>query len=245
MRWRDPEVNMERAAAMMEGAAAGADLVVLPEMFTTGFDLDPTAGEQEGRSALEWMKRQAARYDAAVAGSVVWMEDGKLYNRLLFVKPDGGWEYYDKHHLFTFAGEQKRFAAGERRVAVEWRGVRILLQVCYDLRFPVFARNRDDYDMILYVADWPKVRAEAWELLLRARAVENVCYVAGVNRAGSDPAHYYGGGSAFVDFKGREIVRADEGETLLEAEADMQALRVFRERFPALGDADDFTIEGI
>lgn len=244
--WRAPRANMKHAAALIGKAAAGSavpvDLVVLPEMFTTGFDLDPVSAEGSGTLALEWMRGQASRYDAAVAGSVIWEEEGLVHNRLLFVKPDGNYIYYDKRHLFTFAGENKRYTPGGSRVVVTWRGMRILLQVCYDLRFPVFARNRNDYDMILYVANWPQVRMNAWDTLLKARAIENACYVAGVNRCGSDPSQDYTGGSAIIDFKGHVMAHAGGNEASIEASTDMEALIKFRKKFPVLDDADDFTL---
>lgn len=246
--WRSPRENMERAAGLIADAVtAGSkpDLIVLPEMFTTGFDMEPGGDVQAGPEALEWMRAQARQYDAAVAGSVAWSEEGGIYNRFLFVRPDGSHDHYDKRHLFTFAGEDERYAAGDRRVVVQWRGVRILLQVCYDLRFPVFARNRGDYDMILYTANWPQSRIRVWETLLRARAMENACYVAGVNRAGDDPAQHYPGASAVVDYKGGDVAVAGDGETPLSAVVELEPLAEFRRKFPVLGDADAFRLEEV
>ena len=175
---------------VVSGYAGRVDLIVLPEMFTTGFCVDPSHTADvidDGSAAVAWMRRMAVRYDAAVAGSVAVADGERYFNRMYFVRPDGCVEYYDKRHLFAMGGEADHYTAGHRRVVVGWRGVRILLQVCYDLRFPVFARSRGDYDMIVYAANWPTPRIAVWDTLLRARAIENQCYVAGVNRAGQDP----------------------------------------------------------
>jgi predicted amidohydrolase len=185
------------------------------------------------------MKRMSAEADAAIAGSVAVEEQGRYYNRFYFVKPDGSVTYYDKRHLFTYGGEHLRFTAGEERVIVEWRGVRILLEVCYDLRFPIWARNRGDYDMILYVASWPTPRVKAWSALLVARAIENQCYVAGVNRVGEDPTCDYCGGSVIINPYGHTLAAcADNTECEVSAEIDIEALEAFREKFPVLKDAD-------
>lgn len=237
--WGEPAINIERAdKAISENA--GADLYILPEMFSTGFCTLPEGiAESEGLS-LDWLKAKAAAMNAAIAGSVATEEQGKYYNRFYFVKPDGSVEYYDKRHLFTYGGEHNHYTAGDKRVIVEWRGVRILLEVCYDLRFPIWSRNRGDYDMIIYVASWPTPRVEAWKALLVARAIENQCYVAGVNRVGDDPNCTYCGGSSIIDPYGRHLaICADNCECEVSAEIDMEALEAFREKFPVLKDADN------
>ena len=225
-------------------ARPGADLYVLPEMFSTGFCTEPEGlAEPADSGTLRWMRRYAQVHDCAVAGSVAVQEDGRYYNRFYFVKPDGEVHSYDKKHLFTYGGEDKRFTAGRERVVVEFRGVRVLLQVCYDLRFPVWARNRKDYDMILYVASWPTSRVEAWLALLRARAIENQCYVAGVNRVGADPACEYCGGTLVIDPYGQTLAECGRGKACaVTAEVDMEQLEHFRRKFPVLEDADDFTL---
>ena len=237
--WANPVLNVQRAEEAID-RNAGADLYVLPEMFSTGFCTQPEGiAESCDSNTLKWMKRKATEIDAAIAGSVAVEQEGKYYNRFYFVKPDGSVTYYDKKHLFTYGGEHLRFTAGDERVVVEWRGVRILLEVCYDLRFPIWARNRGDYDMILYVASWPTPRVAAWSSLLVARAIENQCYVAGVNRVGTDPACEYCGGSVIIDPYGRTIAScADNTECEATAEVDMVALEAFREKFPVLKDAD-------
>lgn len=237
--WTDASENIRRAEALIDSCPE-SDLYVLPEMFSTGFCTDPEgAAESSDGESLAWMKAKSASMNAAVAGSIAVKEDGRYYNRFLFVKPDGTVHSYDKKHLFTFGGEHERFTAGSERVVVEFRGVRILLEVCYDLRFPVWSRNHGDYDMILYVASWPSVRAAAWKTLLAARAIENQCYVAGVNRVGSDPSNVYDGGSMVLDPYGKVIASCTDGlESVASALIDMDSLEAFRRKFPVLNDAD-------
>lgn len=237
--WANPSVNINRADEAID-RNPGSDIYVLPEMFSTGFCTNPEGiAESDNSETLQWLKRKAAAIDAAIAGSVAVTKDGKFYNRFYFVKPDGSVTHYDKKHLFTYGGEHKRFTAGNERVVVEFRGVRILLEICYDLRFPVWARNRGDYDMILYVASWPTPRVSAWSALLVARAIENQCYVAGVNRVGNDPACQYCGGSVVIDPYGKTIATCtDNLECESTATIDIEALQAFRAKFPVLNDAD-------
>ena len=242
--WGEPATNVARADEAID-RNPGADLYVLPEMFSTGFCTIPEGvAESTDSDTLKWMQRKAAATNAAIAGSVAVTDGERYYNRFYFVRPDGTTEYYDKHHLFTFGGEHLRFTAGDRRVIVEWRGVRILLLVCYDLRFPVWARNRGDYDMILYVASWPVPRVGAWSSLLVARAIENQCYVAGVNRVGTDPACEYSGASVVLNPYGVAIAECERGvECAATAEVDLESLAEFRAKFPVLNDADNFCLE--
>ena len=239
--WANPSANV---AAMERAITAGdvADLYVLPEMFSTGFATEPAGIAERGPEpeSLLWMRRMARQTDAAIAGSIaVEPEPGVFVNRFYFVKPDGQAAYYDKHHLFTYGGEHLRFSAGRERVVVSWRGVRILLLVCYDLRFPLWSRNREDYDLALYVASWPASRAHAWSTLLLARAIENQCYVAGVNRVGVDPSCRYSGGTALIDPYGRVLAACEgDGEGACSASIDMEALEAFRKKFPVLKDRD-------
>ena len=242
--WNDPAGNRARFEQKI-AEAGSADLIVLPEMFSTGFCTQPRlAAEPLGGETLPWMKRIAQKTDCALAGSVAVEENGNYFNRFYFVKPDGLVSQYDKRHLFTYGGEHKEFTAGDKRVIVEYKGWRILLQICYDLRFPVWSRNRNDYDLALYTANWPTPRVDAWSALLRARAIENLCYVAGINRTGTDPKCSYCGKSALLDFKGQTLEDVEPGkEALLSAELDADALRDFRKNFPALQDADRFSLE--
>ena len=231
-------------AADLLNQQQGADLYVLPEMFATGFMVDGAV--ENGQKILNWMLQQSRRLDAAVAGSVAIIDDeGNPRNRLFFVRPDGSYDYYDKHHLFTMAGENKQYVAGHQRVIVEWRGVRFLLQVCYDLRFPVFSRNRGDYDAIIYVANWPSSRSEVWHTLLRARALENQCFVLGANISGDDTGIcYHAGDSAIINAYGHTLAQCIPGKVeSAAAELDMESLQHFRKKFPVLADADDFLFE--
>lgn len=249
--WGRPDENMRRLDALLPASAAAEEpaLIVLPEMFTTGFMSVPAEAADaplaDGSSpATDWIRRAAARTGAALCGSVATKtDDGRFCNRLWFVRPDGSADYYDKVHLFGYGGETEHYRAGRRRVVAEYGGVRFLLQVCYDLRFPVFARNRGDYDAIIYVASWPASRIGAWQTLLRARAIENQCFVAGINRTGADPACRYSGASAIIGPKGETLAEADGAdEQWINARLDMAALDAFRRKFPVLADADDFRL---
>lgn len=237
--WRDVEANLALIEQMLEGV--DTDVVVLSEMFQTGFVTDPE-GVADGGVTLAWMQRIATKMDAAVVGSVSVKDGDDYYNRMYFVMPDGGVEWYDKRHLFSVGGEHLRYKAGAERKVVVWRGVRYLLEVCYDLRFPVWSRQRGDYDALLYVALWPKPRREVWRTLLRARAIENQAYAVGVNRIGEEPGLEYAGDSAVVDYCGRDVVDMASCEGVEVVELDMEALQRFRERFNVSLDADDFNI---
>lgn len=241
--WASPEKNIQRLNRLID-EQPGADLYVLTEMFSTGFATRPEGiAEKADSPTIDWMKQKAKQCQAAIAGSIAIEEDGKFYNRFYFVKPDGEVVNYNKRHLFTFGGEDQTFTKGEERITVSYKGVRFLLQICYDLRFPVWSRNTGDYDAILYVANWPTPRVEAWKALLRARAIENQCYVVGVNRVGNDPSCEYCGGSAIIDPYGRTIAACEDNrECTVSANIDMQKLEEFRQHFPVLNDEDHFEL---
>lgn len=240
--WANPEANATAIGRMLD-THAGADLYVLPEMFSTGFATNPDDIAESDGLSIRWMSEQARSRQCAMMGSVATKEAGRFFNRLYFVWPDGNMEHYDKRHLFSHGGEDKRFTAGRRRVVVAYRGFRILLQVCYDLRFPVFSRNRQDYDMAVYVANWPTSRLSAWTALLRARAIENQCFVVGVNRVGQDPTCQYSGGSEIIDFQGRTIAGCQHGmPDVATAHVSLDELAEARRRFAVLPDADNFTL---
>lgn len=255
IKWADPGTNRDRLSQIF-ARLPKSDLVVLPEMFSTGFATEPAGIAEKGDDSLRWMQEMAARYDCAVAGSLALERDGRFYNHFAFVTPEGeltgeglsaaGQAGYNKRHLFTFGGEHKRFTAGGGRVIVSWRGVRFLLSVCYDLRFPVFLRNRGDYDVLLCVASWPAVRRYPWDTLLRARAIENQCYVAGVNRVGDDPSLHYSGGTVLLDWLGQPLAQVpDETGGFVSGEVDLDALHAAAAKFPVLGDADRFSIQSV
>ncbi|HET7266847.1 MAG TPA: amidohydrolase [Oleiagrimonas sp.] len=256
-RWHDPAGNRDYYGGLIEPLAGRTDLVVLPETFTSGFSNDAIdQAEDMHGPTLEWMRSMARRLDAAVTGSVQLRADGAggegVYNRMLFATPEGDVRHYDKRHLFRYAGEHKRYAAGGERLVVAWRGWRILPMVCYDLRFPVWMRNRRDagagagmeYDVMVCVANWPTPRRHAWRTLLRARSIENLGYGIGVNRVGVDGNEQcYSGDSAALDPLGETLVDLGAQEQVVTVTLDAQRLRDYREHFPAWMDADDFTLD--
>ena len=242
--WGDPQANCAHLDKLLAGAEP-AELYVLPEMFSTGFATLPNATvEHEPSAGLAWMQRKAAELHAAIAGSIALEVGEKCVNRFYFVRPDGTYEQYDKRHLFGYGGEDERFQAGQERVIVKYLGVRFLLAVCYDLRFPVWLRSRDDYDVMLLVASWPDVRRFAWDTLARARAIENACYVAAVNRVGSDPACTYNGGTAWIGPYGETLAEAADGrESVVSGEIDLARIATYHTKFPVLSDADSFELK--
>jgi predicted amidohydrolase len=256
-RWHDPAGNRAYYGHLIAPLHGTTDLVLLPETFTSGFS-NEAIGQAETMDGptVAWILAQARRLDAAVCGSVQLRVEGGgpgdgVYNRLLFATPDGELRHYDKRHLFRYAGEHERYAAGGARLVLDWRGWRICPLVCYDLRFPVFSRNRFDagrpgaldYDLLLYVANWPSPRAHAWRTLLRARAIENLCYVAGLNRVGTDGnGHRYSGDSAVIDFLGEPLDECAEREVVATATLRGGLLASHRAHFPAMLDADRFSL---
>lgn len=242
--WCSPQENIRSVERLMRDDPP-SDLYLLPEMWDTGFVIE--AGEvartERESDSLQWMLRTARERGCAIAGSMAVRDGDKIFNRMFFVTGSGILARYDKRHLFRIGGETKRFAAGGERVVAEWRGVRFLLQICYDLRFPVWSRNRGDYDAAIYAASWPVPRMSVWETLTRARAIENQCWVMAANRIGRDPYCEYNGGSAVVDAFGHPLACAGGAEGVITAELDMGALAEFRRRFPVGRDADRFTLE--
>jgi predicted amidohydrolase len=251
-RWHDPAGNRDYYAHLIAPLHGKTDLVLLPETFTSGFSNDAIGqAETMDGPTVDWILAQARKLDAAVCGSVQLREGEDVFNRLLFAMPDGALHHYDKRHLFRYAGEHERYAAGAQRLVLDWRGWRICPLVCYDLRFPVFSRNRYDveragaldYDLLLYVANWPSPRAYAWRTLLRARAIENLCYVAGLNRVGTDGnGHRYAGDSAAIDFLGEPLSECTDAEVVATTTLRADRLAEHRARFPAMLDADRFSL---
>ncbi len=242
--WHDAAANRERFARHI-AALPATDVIVLPEMFTTGFSmLAQELAETMDGATVAWMRELAAGRGAALCGSVIVRDGTDCYNRFLWVPPDGAVITYDKRHLFRMAGEDDAYAAGEQRCVVEYRGWRILPLVCYDLRFPVWSRSVGaDYDLMLCVANWPTPRRNAWQTLLRARAIENVCYVAAVNRVGEDGNGVrYSGDSAVIDYLGNDLATLAEAEAVTTVPIDLAPLTRFRQKFPVHLDADSFTL---
>lgn len=237
--WADVKNNLATAEQLIMSSER-SDLYVLPEMFSTGFITDPTHTELYTDAVVSWMHRMADTTNAAIVGSIPFYNGGKYRNRMYFIKPhEADEQYYDKHHLFSYGNENIYYERGGERVIVEWRGVRFMLLVCYDLRFPIWNRNNGDYDAAIYVASWPVSRQLAWATLLRARAIENQCYVIGVNRIGSDPVCEYVGGTILIDAYGRTTVAAtDSCQQTISADLDMEWLHSFWEKFPVLSDRD-------
>ena len=260
LHWEHPSANLEMFDEMIFGAEE-TDIFILPEMFTTGFTMNAySLAENNDSQVTDWMKIMAKKKNAVITGSLVTEENGKYYNRLFWVEPTGKIFSYDKRHLFRMAEEDKTYTAGNKRLIVEYKGWRICPLICYDLRFPVWSRNRNlsidenhvqlkpedktAYDLLLYVANWPEARSKPWKTLLEARAMENQCYVAGINRVGEDGKGItYSGDSLVFDFKGETLSNAKAGEvSMIRSSLSLKQLKEFRNKFPAWMDGDGFQI---
>lgn len=255
LHWEDKEANLHMLGEKIRAYTEPTDVFFLPEMFTTGFTMraEKFAEPMDG-PAHEWMRALAKVKHAAIAGSVIIKDGDSYYNRLLWVNPDGSTVHYDKRHLFRMGQEEKHYSPGDKRVIVEYNSWKICLQVCYDLRFPVWSRNRflindgiaqGEYDVLLYVANWPERRSQIWKTLLMARGIENASYVVGVNRVGNDGNFiYHSGDSGIYDFRG-DIIKTGiiSAEEILSARLSMQDLRDYRKSFPVGLDADNFSIQ--
>jgi len=244
LHWHDAAANRDAFAALIDGIDRPTDVIVLPEMFTTGFTMDARAqAETMDGPSMQWLADVAERTDSAVCGSLIIEADGAYFNRFIFMRPDGRFEQYDKRHLFRLADEHSHYSPGKFRLIFEYLGWRICPMVCYDLRFPVWSRNLGEYDLLLYVANWPGRRHLAWQTLVRARAIENQVYVAAVNRCGSDGNDLpYLGGSAVIDYLGQDVVDLGERQGIASASLDKGELATFRDRFPFHKDADSFKL---
>jgi len=245
LRWEDKEANLAHISSLLSLAGKDAGLVVLPEMFTTAFSMDPSrlAETMEGPTVL-WMKEKSSSGGFALCGSLIIMEGDKFYNRLLLITPQGEVTYYDKRHLHSMSGEHTVYSRGQERVIRSYREFNFNLQVCYDLRFPVWSRNRGDSDVIIYSANWPVVRSQVWKALLVARAIENQCYVIGVNRVGTNPdGTSYSGDSVIISPKGETLASLEPfAEGVVSAELSREALDRYRADMPIWRDADPFTL---
>ena len=243
LQWENIDANLQLLEGMIEQVETDCNLVVFPETFSTGFTMEAEKfAEGKDGKALQWMKRMAKKGGYYVTGSLIYREqNGLIYNRLLWVSPEGIEGYYDKRHLFRPGGEKENFSQGKERKIFKLGAFRILPQICYDLRFPVFSRNRGDYDVMLYVANWPATRHHVWEILTRARAMENQSYLLGTNRVGTDGTGIPSiGGTCTINPIGGEILRMDDAPAIGTSVLDLEKLRNFREKFPAWKDADRF-----
>jgi predicted amidohydrolase len=251
LHWESTSANLAMFEEKIWNIEGTTDVIVLPEMFTTGFSMDPTRlAEQMNLQTTRWMKQMATQTGALVLGSFIVRENEKYFNRLVWMEPGGKYLTYDKRHLFRMADEHTHYSAGDNRLIGVWKGWNICPLVCYDLRFPVWSRNSWDkkeqrmvYDLLIYVANWPEVRIAAWDLLLQARAIENLSYVVGVNRIGAD-GHgiIHNGHSAALGPKGDYLFAAGDAEIVTTITLNAQALEDYRSRFPAYRDADDFQV---
>lgn len=242
--WENPEANRNYFEEKINAIEESVNLIVLPEMFTTGFTMEPAqvAEPMNGKTVL-WMQALAKAKNCAITGSVVIEENSNFYNRMLFVFPSGKIQYYDKRHLFTLAGEDKVYSRGAQKLIVDYLGWKICPLVCYDLRFPVFSRNVEDYDLLIYVASWPKTRIKAWDMLLAARAIENMSYTIGVNRIGKDNNGYeYVGHSQVLDYLGESLIEPMEQGGIFITTLEKPKLIEGRKKLNFLSDKDVFEI---
>jgi predicted amidohydrolase len=242
--WENPTENRSHLAQKITGFMEEVDLIVLPEMFSSGFTMNPkNVAETMDGETISWLQHLAKAKNCAITGSLVIEENGNFYNRLVFIFPNGDIQTYDKRHLFTLAGEDKVYKAGTEKLIIDYKGFKICPLVCYDLRFPVFSRNIENYDLLIYVANWPKPRVNAWDILLKARAVENMSYAIGVNRIGTDNNNLeYVGHSQAVDFLGNYLVEPQQSEGVFIVELDKEKLLETRNKLAFLEDKDLFEI---
>ena len=245
LHWEQPEINRTHIAKLISEKASEADLVVLPEMFTSGFTMNPKlVAETMLGDTIKWMRKLSQQYQTAITGSLVILENGHYYNRLVFVHPNGDIDQYDKRHTFTLAREHEHYTAGTQQVIINYMGWRICPLICYDLRFPVWSRNTQNYDILLYVANWPEPRVNAWDALLKARAIENMSYCIGVNRVGKDGNnHNYVGHSGVYDVLGHKIDSLKlEAENVALVTLEKEHVKSTRDKLRFLDDRDAFEI---
>lgn len=243
--WENPIVNRNYFEEKINAITEKVDLIVLPEMFSTGFTMNPTdvAETMQGETIL-LLQSLAKSKNSAITGSIIIKENNNFYNRLVFVFPSGEMQFYDKRHLFTLAGEDKVYTKGKQKLIVDYLGWKICPLICYDLRFPVFARNAEDYDVLIYVANWPKTRINAWDILLQARSVENMCYTIGVNRIGTDNSGYeYTGHSQVVDYLGNYVLEPQKSEGVFIVELNKEKMIETRKKLDFLNDKDSFELK--
>lgn len=244
--WEDPKQNLENFSKKIENISETVDLIILPEMFTTGFTMNAkNVAESMDGNTVAWMQSIASRLNTVIIGSLVILEENNYYNRLLFVEPSGRIQHYDKRHTFTLVGEDEVYTAGAEKLIIDYKGWKICPLICYDLRFPVWSRNTEDYDVLLYVANWPKPRISAWDALLKARAIENMSYCIGVNRIGVDGVNsVYSGHSAAYDVLGNIItsIEPDKEQTQV-INLEKRHIQGYRNKLKFLDDSDKFTLK--
>jgi len=240
--WEDRILNLKKYQEKLNQIES-TDLIILPEMFTTGFSMSPKdISENMNGETIQWMKQNAHKMNSAISGSIIIEEDGKYFNRFIWVNPDGSVHHYDKRHLFSFAGENENYTAGNEKIIIEYKGWKICPLICYDLRFPVWSRNSEDYDLLIYVANWPDKRKSAWKSLLTARAIENQCYVIGVNRVGEDSKNYYSGDSSLINALGETLYTNSHIEEMYSTTISKYDLNKVRTQLPFLNDKDNYKI---
>lgn len=244
--WENPKENLTYFEEKIKDLSKETDLVVLPEMFTTGFTMHPeNVAETMDGNTVSWMKRMASKHQIAITGTLVIEDDKKYYNRLVFVHPSGEIETYNKRHSFTLAGEDKVYTSGNKKLIVDYKGWRICPLICYDLRFPAWSRNTENYDLLIYMANWPVKRIKAWDMLLKARAIENMSYTIGVNRTGKDANEYdYSGNSLIVDYLGEELSKLNKNEAgIMKATLAKTDQDKIRKKLGFLNDRDSFSVD--
>jgi omega-amidase len=244
--WESPKQNFNRLEYQISLLESDTDIIILPEMFNTGFSMDPEKlSEIPGGETFRWMTKISLEKNAGICGSYLIHDRNKFFNRWVFISPENNksW-HYNKRHLFRMTNEEQFLTQGNRRLTFRFRDIRISANICYDLRFPVWSRNTENFDLLINAANWPEARRDVWITLLRARAIENQCYVAGANRIGTDGNGYtYSGESMIIDPKGRIIIKGEKNkECTISANISMTELKAFRKKFPVLKDADRFTL---
>ncbi len=245
LNWESPVDNRLKIDALLDTCKPETDLIVLPEMFSTGFTMNSAElAEDMAGETIHWLRNNARKWNAVFTGSIIVEEDAHYYNRLIWMMPDGKLQYYDKKHLFRMGDEHQAFTAGSEKLFVKYKDWRFRPLICYDLRFPVWSRNRNDYDILVYIANWPESRREVWKILLIARALENQCYVLGVNRIGTDGKGIsYSGDSMLIDPRGKILSNSKPYKESLETvKISLDELQDFREKFPVHLDADEFSV---
>ena len=243
--WQDKEKSFKKIEKLLGFLDDVPDLIILPEMFSTGFTMQSEIlAENETGESISWMRETAKKYDSVITGSIIFRENNKVYNRLIWMPPSGVWNYYDKRHLFTMGGETENYHPGTRKLIIPLYGWKVCPLICYDLRFPVWSRNAENYDLLIYVANWPEPRRFVWDTLLIARALENQSYVCGINRTGVDGNNVkHNGGSVLIDPKGKKLITfPDNEEKAIICNISLTALTEFRKKFPVLNDRDNYLI---